>query len=170
MKKRPQPNRGQKRLSSILKVREVVPRLYLGNKDAAKDLGLLRDRLGVTHIVNIGGGRNYFPDDMEYLKFRRILDNGDSDIQQCFAPMYVFISQALAENDNNCVLVHCRGGISRSPVLICAYLLQSRACTSVDEALALVRRSKPAANPNPASLDQLKQFADWSNSARNDLD
>jgi len=51
----------------------------LGNKAAAADNALLH-RVGVTHIVNVGGGQNRFPSEFQYLRFGRIKDASEADI------------------------------------------------------------------------------------------
>merc|ERR1740123_1716587 len=42
------------------------------------------------------------------------------------------------------VVVHCRGGMNRSPTVIAAYLIWRHGCT-VEEAIQIVREARPAA-------------------------
>jgi hypothetical protein len=269
-----------KHLRGVKKLVEISPGLFLGNKSAAADRELLL-QLGVTHIVNIGGGKERFTDTFTYLKFGRILDQADAELLPLFLPACHFIGQVLGQagpgstadrrigggggggggsgggvggdsggggfgravavagaaglasggehinnNDNNnnnnngstavdcssplagasastasssrgdhhtssgnagdhrhgvgkaaallaarkvktkkvgagptgAVLLHCKGGISRSPSLLCAYLMWSGAFASLDHALAHVRSRRPAANPNAGFMAQLRLF------------
>lgn len=47
------------------------------------------------------------------------------------------------------VYVHCTQGVSRSGLVVVAYLMADRHCT-VDEALTYVRSKRPVVHPNPA--------------------
>ncbi len=58
------------------------------------------------------------------------------------------------------VLIHCRGGISRSATLTIAYLMSINhpGCDSVDNALAFLRTKRPVARPNAGFMQQLRDF------------
>jgi hypothetical protein len=64
------------------------------------------------------------------------------------------------------VLVHCRNGVSRSGMVVVAYLM-ARHHWSRDEALLYVRSRRPAARPNPAFL---RLLLEWEQSRRHRLD
>ena len=55
------------------------------------------------------------------------------------------------------VYVHCRNGVSRSAMVVTAYLM-ARERWSRDEALAFLRARRPQVRPNPAFLQRL---AEW---------
>jgi protein-tyrosine phosphatase len=55
------------------------------------------------------------------------------------------------------VFVHCRNGVSRSGMVVAAYLM-SRECWSPDEALRHVRSQRPGVRPNPAFLRLLLEW------------
>jgi hypothetical protein len=58
---------------------------------------------------------------------------------------------------NRVVYVHCMNGVSRSVMVVSAYLMKRHGWTR-DEALAFVRTRRPIARPNPAFMDLL---AEW---------
>lgn len=58
----------------------------------------------------------------------------------------------------NNVLVHCRAGISRSSTIVIAYLIQKDRL-SFEDALQLVRSSRPIVMPNKGFVKQLKKLA-----------
>jgi hypothetical protein len=53
--------------------------------------------------------------------------------------------------------VHCRNGVSRSGLVVTAYLMQKNHWPR-DEALAFIRTKRPEARPNPAFM---KLLLDW---------
>jgi hypothetical protein len=58
------------------------------------------------------------------------------------------------------VFVHCRNGVSRSALVVVAYLMEERDC-SRDEALDFLRQRRPLVRPNPAFMGLL---LDWERS------
>jgi protein-tyrosine phosphatase len=55
------------------------------------------------------------------------------------------------------VFVHCRNGVSRSGLVVLAYLM-ARKGWSRDEALAFVRSRRPVVRPNPAFMHLLSEW------------
>jgi hypothetical protein len=55
------------------------------------------------------------------------------------------------------VFVHCRAGVSRSCMVVAAYLMQRDGC-SRDEALALIRRKRSFVGPHPAFMKLLQEY------------
>lgn len=49
-------------------------------------------------------------------------------------------------NKKMCVLVHCRGGIHRSPTMILAYLIKYLKKT-LEEVLIIIQNARPCAKP-----------------------
>jgi Dual specificity phosphatase, catalytic domain len=59
--------------------------------------------------------------------------------------------------------VHCHAGVSRSGMVVTAYLM-SRNHWTRDEALTFVRTRRPQVQPNPAFMERL---GDWERACRN---
>jgi hypothetical protein len=60
-------------------------------------------------------------------------------------------------SQNRVVYVHCLNGVSRSVLVVTAYLMK-RHGWSRDEALAFVRQRRPIARPNPAFMELLSEW------------
>ncbi len=60
------------------------------------------------------------------------------------------------------VFIHCRAGVSRSGMVVAAYLMLRDGCTR-DEALAVSRARRPRVGPNPAFMGLLLE---WQQSIR----
>ena len=59
--------------------------------------------------------------------------------------------------EGRAVFVHCYNGVSRSGMVVVAYLMRDRGW-GVDEAMAFVRRSRPGLRPHPAFLALLREY------------
>lgn len=68
---------------------------------------------------------------------------------------YHFINSALS--NGNPVLIHCVAGISRS-VSILAYYLMKKYDISFDEAMIMIKKYRPIANPNDSFRQQLIDY------------
>lgn len=100
----------------------ITPRLYLTDYHTARTPGNLA-RLGVTHVVSAIDFdiTDVFPPHVQVFHVP-VRDLAEEQICGWFDPVVEFIKEALDKEDTK-VLVHCFQGISRSPILICAYLV-----------------------------------------------
>jgi protein-tyrosine phosphatase len=71
------------------------------------------------------------------------------------AERVAFVEEHRSHNET--VYVHCQNGVSRSVMVVTAYLMKAHGW-SRDEALAFVRQRRPLARPNPAFMELL---AEW---------
>ena len=96
---------------------EVLPDLFLGDRGDAADRDRLRRR-GITHIVNCSKELPcYFEADFRYLWLR--LEDPDPRFSAKMPEFCAFIDEGRRAGR---VMVHCTGGVSRSPAVILAYL------------------------------------------------
>eukprot|EP00300_Choanocystis_sp_HF-7_P031417 c40756_g1_i1.p1 GENE.c40756_g1_i1~~c40756_g1_i1.p1 ORF type:complete len:166 (+),score=37.07 c40756_g1_i1:32-499(+) len=59
------------------------------------------------------------------------------------------------------VFVHCRAGIGRTGTVLAAYLMQNGTVSSANEAIELVRQSRPGSVESQAQVDSLVAFEAW---------
>lgn len=130
----------------------IIPGLYLGRQCALYDpefMSLIDAVISVTsspkEITNVG--------DRAHLNLQ-VDDSPDENISKLFDLSYLFIERFIC--DGKKVFVHCHAGMSRS-VTIVAYYLMRRFGKSVDEAIAIIRKHRPIASPNPGFVLQLKE-------------
>jgi protein-tyrosine phosphatase len=96
---------------------EILPNLFLGDRDDAYDREQLRRR-GITHIVNCSKELSCkFDGEFVYLWLR--MEDPDPTFASRIPQFVAFIDEGRAIGK---VLVHCTGGVSRSPAVILAYL------------------------------------------------
>ncbi|XP_029789215.1 inactive dual specificity phosphatase 27 [Suricata suricatta] len=141
-------------------VDEVWPNIFIAEKSVAVNKGRLK-RLGITHILNAAHGTGVYtgPEfytglEIQYLGVE-VDDFPEVDISQHFRKAAEFLDEALLTYRGK-VLVSSEMGISRSAVLVVAYLMTFHNMT-VLEALMTVRR-KRAIYPNDGFLKQLREL------------
>jgi hypothetical protein len=96
---------------------EILPDLFLGDRcDAGERAGLVEQR--ITHIVNCSKELPcHFESEFTYLWLR--MDDPDPGFGAMIGQFCDFIDTGRASGR---VMVHCTGGVSRSPAVILAYL------------------------------------------------
>ncbi|XP_074078004.1 serine/threonine/tyrosine-interacting-like protein 2 [Macrotis lagotis] len=141
-------------------VDEVWPNVFIAEKSVAVNKGRLK-RLGVTHILNAAHGTGVYtgPDfyngmEIQYLGIE-VDDFPEVDIAQHFRKAAEFLDEALLTYKGK-ILVSSEMGISRSAVLVVAYLMIFHHMTIL-EALMTVRK-KRAIYPNDGFLKQLREL------------
>jgi len=134
-------------------VSEIIPNfLYLGSSSVSKDFASL-DALGITHIFNLAGNA-HFPDRFEYVQFH---------FKDSYVDLFPEVLELLAKIDElemagkAKVLVHCLGGVSRSPSVVIGYLMQ-RDKVTFSEAYERVKSKRKGIRPNKSFEAQLIAF------------
>ncbi|CAB9502331.1 specificity protein phosphatase 15 [Seminavis robusta] len=139
--------------------------LYIGGRSDAKDRDKLR-RWGVTHILNVtaakdagvkSGVPNFFEKDRSFTYHRvPVYDAPTSaaDLLRHANDICDFCSKGLCHGS---LLVHCNMGQSRSTTAALFFLIR-KANMSLQGALEMIKRRRPAAEPIPAFHEILVQY------------
>ena len=135
----------------------VLPNLILGSAKAAHDRDGLR-AAGVTHIVSLAGRVAF---EGEYIYHRaHFADTPGAPMGAVLIGCCEFIAAAFRLSDKTRVLVHCQGGVSRSPAVVAAFLSSpyfSRQLSLAD-ALTLVGEKRPGAKFKADFIAQIEAF------------
>ncbi|XP_024435206.2 serine/threonine/tyrosine-interacting-like protein 2 [Desmodus rotundus] len=141
-------------------VDEVWPGVFIAEKSVAVNKSRLK-RLGITHILNAAHGTGVYtgPEfysglDIQYLGLE-VDDFPEVDISRHFRKAAEFLDEALLTYRGK-VLVSSEMGVSRSAVLVVAYLMVFHHM-AILEALLTVRK-KRAIYPNDGFLRQLREL------------
>uniref|UniRef100_A0A914C4K5 protein-tyrosine-phosphatase n=1 Tax=Acrobeloides nanus TaxID=290746 RepID=A0A914C4K5_9BILA len=135
---------------------QILPYLFLGNDETAKDKSQL-EKYGIRYIINVTANLpNYFHDDPRFHYLRIGVDDTCShNLAQFFPDAIAFIEKARAENAS--ILVHCWAGISRSVTVCLAYLMHATHKT-LEEAFDILLKQNGAIAPNFHFMGQLTEF------------
>lgn len=148
--KRPSSYNGQDAALWRKHVVEVFPGLWLGSREAACNLWLLR-QLGVRACVNVTQEDNIHPDQFRYMHIN-VTDERETDLRAYFEATAAWVGPHLTAG--RVVLVYCQAGVSRSSTMVLALLLHLRSMSLV-EAWTHLKRLRPAIRPNAGFCQQL---------------
>jgi protein-tyrosine phosphatase len=124
---------------------QILPQLYLGDQQATKTIQ------DVNVIISIGCKHKSLLRTIEIYKFS-IADSSTSDLTEIFDQCCPLMHEKIERNLR--VLVHCKGGINRSPMVVMAYLCKY--CNySVEEAVIHVTTNRKSTRVQSHYLNQL---------------
>ncbi|CAN0323080.1 unnamed protein product [Ectocarpus sp. 12 AP-2014] len=140
---------------------EVLPKVFLGSMEAAKDKESLKAH-GVTHVLTVNGKEPSFKDDFEY----RVIKFGGDD-----GPLTPHLSESLSFVDDGVaaggVLIHCTHGTGRSAAMAIAAAMRENGkgtpagVGDFAEAFRLVKSRRPGTDP-PMTFQQ--ELGEWATS------
>jgi hypothetical protein len=148
----------------------MFPRVFLSNYGIASDPHTMKS-LKITHVVNCTPHHPFACTNGPHATTNMrvpVTDIADEALKMAsfFEPAATFIHNALQDDPDNRVLVHCKHGQSRSATIIIAFMLKYRPSTfdskngeyTVEGATQYLRHHRPRVSPNAAFVNQLDQF------------
>lgn len=138
----------------IMKFSQITPEIYVGAQHQQAGKRKL-ERLGITGAVNM---RIEFDDAahglaLEHYCHLPTVDDAAPTLEHLQQGVD-FIRRVTAGGGK--VYIHCAGGIGRAPTMAAAYLISLG--LSLDDAVALIKASRPFINIMPPQREQLKRF------------
>eukprot|EP00051_Salpingoeca_urceolata_P005395 m.72948 g.72948 ORF g.72948 m.72948 type:complete len:480 (+) comp14291_c0_seq1:144-1583(+) len=133
---------------------EILPFLLIGAEFHVKNEELLRS-LGITAVLNVTS--HDFRPSNPALKYKQIpvRDSWNQNLMEYLDEAFAFLDSVEASGGK--VLVHCVAGISRSPALTIAYIMQKRS-VGLTDAYAFVRDKRPTISPNLDFMGELQMY------------
>lgn len=130
---------------------QIIEQIYVGSYNAAT-------MLDYTNRESISSVLNCTPDAHEGLKEFKVtqlnINDGEEIPHSVIELAITTIRESIARGEK--ILVHCHAGISRSPSLVCAYLISVG--FSWDEAVDMVRNQRPQVYPHSAIERSIKNY------------
>jgi len=137
---------------------EITDYLYLSGSRIAEDKECLK-RHNIGYIINTAVELQDPFNDGEEFVYKRLELNDHPSQQMCvvnvFQNAFNFIEEA--RKNGKKTLVHCRGGRSRSPTVVIAYLMKTYNWT-LQQAYDHVQAKNPKISPNLGFMGQLTHF------------
>jgi dual specificity protein phosphatase 1B len=132
---------------------EIIPHLYLGGL-GCRDEKFLEEK-NIFAILEVTDEKSQLPKNKSVrLLSIYVSDRSSSQISEYFELCYLFIDLALSKNINT--LVHCTMGRSRSPAILCYYLMKKQRIPWV-EALSIIKEKDIFVSPNIGFRRQLEK-------------
>jgi len=131
---------------------EILPRLYLGDHEAAEELS--KSNTPVTHIIsllsrgvkrpryNVRSGMVFMIDHRHI----EIDDDEEEDIGRYLESTSRWIRKALKMNQATRVLIHCFAGVSRSATIVIHFLMRERNISYIEALEFMI--GKRSVDPN----------------------
>jgi atypical dual specificity phosphatase len=142
--------------SNQLKMTHIIDGLYVaGISEVMREVS--DKRIGITHILNVASELEYDRSKDGYIyKHCGVEDDGvTNDISDILEESTAWIDDGLLAGGK--VMVHCWSGVSRSVVVIMAYLMRFHGMSIVD-AYKFVLCKRGIMDPWPAYLTQLRHW------------
>ena len=138
-------------------IKKVVPFVFLSDAESAEnEEELKRHGIDVIICLSVRSGCRKFKSKFEYLVYD-MKDDVKVDILPQLTEITKIVDSMVRQKRN--VLVHCRKGRSRAPIVIMAYLMKYHQ-KQLEEAFSLLRSCDNAVDPNISFLLQIKRFSD----------
>ncbi len=134
----------------------IIDGIYLGSEFAATDVELLTQHQ-ITAVLSLQAEAIYnhlYPNHFLYKNIP--LHDGQSIDSTVFEEALAFIQQAQQENRK--ILVHCAAGVSRSPSIVAAYLMQVKGMNPI-EALEFMQERRSIVQPAAECFLSAVEFA-----------
>lgn len=148
--------RGVPKLTGVplLRYSQITPQVLVGGQYGRRGKRKL-EALGVTGDVNL---RIEFDDAAHGLALTHYchlptIDDAAPSLEH-LAEGVAFIERVTRNGGK--VYIHCAGGVGRAPTMAAAYFVAQG--MSLDEAIALIRRTRPFIRIMPSQMEQLRRF------------
>jgi protein-tyrosine phosphatase len=148
--------RGFSKLTGIplLQYSRITPEVYIGGQYGQRGKRTLQ-RWGITGVINL---RTEFDDadhglTLEHYCHLPTIDD-DAPTLDHLREGADFIRRVIDSGGK--VYIHCAGGVGRAPTQAAAYLITQG--MTLDEALALIRKTRPFISIMPPQMEQLRRF------------
>lgn len=126
--------------------------LYYGSQDVATDINILNS-LQITDVLSVGVKVQLHRGFM--YKFIEAYDLPTFNMKNIFIECFLYFENIRLQDRR--VFVHCNAGISRSPTIIIAYVM-NHLNIGLEDAFKFVKETRLIINPNAGFISQLRDY------------
>lgn len=139
----------------LRQISKILPHIYLSGDVPAKNAKLMKD-LEITHVLVAASElKPYHPEHFTYKHLVELDDRQDAMLLPFFDECVSFIKEGIRYGGN--ILIHCMAGMNRSVAILMAYMI-SQLRLPHQQALQMIQRKRPLANPHEQYLSQIKMY------------
>lgn len=141
-------------------MQQVLPGLFLGSAVAAhRLLANELSKAGIADIIDVGKTNSNRKDRCPGIRYHfvELKDQKNEDITVCFRRCFNIMDKRL-NGKNKRILIHCERGVSRSPSIVMAYLIQSKVVDSFEQALEYIKAIRPKVDPLQEFRNQIIEW------------
>ena len=140
--------------SPLMKHSRITPQIYVGPQYSPRGKRKL-ERMGISYGVNLRAEFDDAAHDLDLMAYCYLPTVDDeapsmNDMDRGVA----FIHEAVTNGGK--VYIHCAGGVGRAPTMAIAYFISQG--INLNEAIALVRKSRPFIFITEPQMERLKQY------------
>ncbi|KAJ3414277.1 hypothetical protein HDV05_006806 [Chytridiales sp. JEL 0842] len=141
-------------------MQEIIPNVFLGPYSCARDRDYLKSH-GITHLLCVMDKgekalmKMRFPGEFVYYDIE-VSDSPMQNLIPFFSSANAFIKQAVKQEGGR-VLVYCNNGLSRSPSVVVAYMMEVEGWECI-KAFTHVQHRRFCINPNDGFKLQLREY------------
>ncbi|MBP8974633.1 MAG: dual specificity protein phosphatase family protein [Anaerolineae bacterium] len=148
--------RGVPKLTGVplLRFSQITPQVLVGGQYRGRGKRKL-EALGITGVVNLRAESDDAARGLALAEYCYLptVDDGAPTLEH-LAEGAAFIGRVTRNGGK--VYIHCAGGVGRAPTMAAAYFITQG--MTLDEALALIRRTRPFIRIMPPQIAQLQRF------------
>jgi len=148
--------RGVPKLTGVplLRFSQITPQVLVGGQYRGRGKRKL-EALGITGVVNLRAESDDAARGLALAEYCYLptVDDGAPTLEH-LAEGAAFIGRVTRNGGK--VYIHCAGGVGRAPTMAAAYFITQG--MTLDEALALIRRTRPFIRIMPPQMAQLQRF------------
>ncbi|TPV61033.1 hypothetical protein FJ444_05300 [Aestuariibacter sp. GS-14] len=144
-----------RKTDKVPNIQQITEHLYLGTRLTSSDIEKLRSQ-GITCILDVTAEF----DSLDWTSYRYDVDYLNIPVLDHTSPSQVQLATAINwieqhQLSDNKILIHCALGRGRSVFIMAAYLLASKQCETVEEAMQAIQHIRSTARLNSSQLSAL---------------
>jgi protein tyrosine phosphatase len=133
-------------------ISHIFGNIYFGGSDFQNQM-IIFNKYNIKAVLSVGGAKL-----CDYIENYKIIDVGDfpeENIEKYFEECVNFINEHSARAG---ILIHCSAGVSRSPTIAAAYIINKYPHIPLETIICFLRSTRCVIEPNAGFITQLNSY------------